>query len=52
MVKGLADLGIFGLTIPEAYGGYGFSSAAWIFLQTEDFALIAQRLGGVAIILC
>jgi acyl-CoA dehydrogenase family protein 9 len=28
-VKGLADLGIFGIAVPEEYGGYGFSSSAY-----------------------
>jgi acyl-CoA dehydrogenase family protein 9 len=35
VVKGLADLGIFGLTIPEAYGGYGFSSSAYCRVMEE-----------------
>ena len=35
VVRGLADLGIFGLTIPEAYGGYGFSSAAYCRVMEE-----------------
>ena len=29
VMKGLAELGAFGMTIPEAYGGYGFSSSAY-----------------------
>lgn len=35
VVEGLADLGIFGLTIPEAYGGYGFSSSAYCRVMEE-----------------
>jgi acyl-CoA dehydrogenase family protein 9 len=35
VVRGLADLGIFGLTIPEAHGGYGFSSAAYCRVMEE-----------------
>ena len=35
VVRGLADLGIFGLTIPEAYGGYRFSSAAYCRVMEE-----------------
>ena len=35
VVRGLADLGIFGLTIPEAYGGYGFSSSAYCRVMEE-----------------
>lgn len=35
VVRGLADLGIFGLTIPEEYGGYGFSSSAYCRVMEE-----------------
>ena len=35
VVRGLADLGIFGLTIPEAYGGYGLSAAAYCRVMEE-----------------
>ena len=35
VVKGLADLGIFGLTIPEEHGGYGFSSSAYCRVMEE-----------------
>ncbi len=35
MVRGLADLGIFGMTIPEAYGGYGFSASAYCRVMEE-----------------
>ncbi|MDQ5858904.1 MAG: acyl-CoA dehydrogenase family protein, partial [Acidobacteriota bacterium] len=35
VVRGLADLGVFGLTIPEAYGGYGFSSSAYCRVMEE-----------------
>jgi acyl-CoA dehydrogenase family protein 9 len=35
VVRGLADLGIFGLTIPEEYGGYGLSSAAYCRVMEE-----------------
>jgi acyl-CoA dehydrogenase family protein 9 len=35
VVKGLADLGAFGMTIPEAYGGYGFSSSAYCRVTEE-----------------
>lgn len=35
VVRGLAELGIFGLTIPEAYGGYGFSSSAYCRVMEE-----------------
>ena len=35
VVRGLAELGIFGLTIPEEYGGYGFSSSAYCRVMEE-----------------
>ena len=35
VVRGLADLGIFGLTIPEEYGGYGLSSSAYCRVMEE-----------------
>ena len=34
-VRGLADLGVFGMTIPEAYGGYGFSASAYCRAMEE-----------------
>ncbi len=35
VVRGLAELGIFGMTIPEAYGGYGFSASAYCRAMEE-----------------
>ncbi|HEX7251776.1 MAG TPA: acyl-CoA dehydrogenase family protein, partial [Thermoanaerobaculia bacterium] len=35
IVRGLADLGAFGMTIPEAYGGYGFSASAYCRVTEE-----------------
>ncbi|HEV8232018.1 MAG TPA: acyl-CoA dehydrogenase family protein [Thermoanaerobaculia bacterium] len=35
VVKGLADLGIFGIAVPEEYGGYGFSSSAYCRVMEE-----------------
>ncbi len=35
VMRGLADLGIFGMTIPEAYGGYGFSASAYCRVTEE-----------------
>ncbi|HEY6930500.1 MAG TPA: acyl-CoA dehydrogenase family protein [Thermoanaerobaculia bacterium] len=35
VVRGLADLGAFGMTIPEAYGGYGFSASAYCRVTEE-----------------
>jgi acyl-CoA dehydrogenase family protein 9 len=44
IVKGLADLGAFGMTIPEEYGGYGFSSSAYCRV-TEEIGTIDASLG-------
>lgn len=35
VVRGLAELGVFGMTIPEAYGGYGFSASAYCRVMEE-----------------
>jgi acyl-CoA dehydrogenase family protein 9 len=35
IVRGLAELGAFGMTVPEAYGGYGFSSSAYCRVTEE-----------------
>ena len=35
VVRGLAELGAFGMTIPEAYGGYGFSASAYCRVTEE-----------------
>jgi acyl-CoA dehydrogenase family protein 9 len=35
VVKGLGELGAFGMTIPEAYGGYGFSASAYCRVTEE-----------------
>ncbi len=35
VVKGLAELGAFGMTIPEAFGGYGFSASAYCRVAEE-----------------
>jgi len=35
VVRGLADLGTFGISIPEEYGGYGFSSSAYCRVMEE-----------------
>ncbi len=35
VVRGLAELGTFGMTIPEAYGGYGFSASAYCRVMEE-----------------
>jgi len=35
VVKGLADLGMFGISIPREYGGYDFSSSAYCRVMEE-----------------
>ena len=35
VIKGLGALGAFGMTIPEEYGGYGFSSSAYCRVTEE-----------------
>jgi len=35
VVRGLADLGIFGIAVPEEYGGYSFSSSAYCRVMEE-----------------
>src|SRR6266545_3111437 len=44
VMRGLADLGIFGMTIPEAYGGYGFSASAYCRVM-EEIGTIDASLG-------
>jgi acyl-CoA dehydrogenase family protein 9 len=44
VVRGLAELGAFGMTIPEAYGGYGFSSSAYCRV-TEEIGRTDASLG-------
>ena len=44
VVKGLAELGAFGMTIPEAYGGYGFSASAYCRV-TEEIGRTDASLG-------
>ena len=44
VMKGLAELGAFGMTIPEEYGGYGFSSSAYCRV-TEEIGTIDASLG-------
>ncbi|MFY9552885.1 MAG: acyl-CoA dehydrogenase family protein [Thermoanaerobaculia bacterium] len=44
VVKGLAGLGAFGMTIPEEYGGYGFSSSAYCRV-TEEIGTVDASLG-------
>jgi acyl-CoA dehydrogenase family protein 9 len=35
VVRGLAELGAFGMTIPEEFGGYGFSASAYCRVTEE-----------------
>ena len=44
VVKGLAELGAFGMTIPEEFGGYGFSSSAYCRV-TEEIGRTDASLG-------
>jgi acyl-CoA dehydrogenase family protein 9 len=44
VVAGLARLGAFGMAIPEAYGGYGFSSSAYCRV-TEEIGRTDASLG-------
>jgi acyl-CoA dehydrogenase family protein 9 len=44
VIRGLAELGAFGMTIPEAYGGYGFSSSAYCRV-TEEIGRTDASLG-------
>ena len=43
-MAGLAELGAFGMTIPEAYGGYGFSASAYCRV-TEEIGRTDASLG-------
>jgi acyl-CoA dehydrogenase family protein 9 len=49
LIRGLADLGVFGMAIPEQYGGYGFSASAYC-RATEEIgrtdAALAILIGG------
>ena len=44
VIQGLGALGAFGMTIPEEYGGYGFSSSAYCRV-TEEIGGIDASLG-------
>ncbi len=44
VVRGLAELGAFGMTIPEVYGGYGFSASAYC-RATEEIARTDASIG-------
>jgi acyl-CoA dehydrogenase family protein 9 len=49
VIRGLGELGIFGMTIPEAYGGYGFSASAYCRVTEEigrTDASLAILVGG------
>jgi len=49
VLSGLAEIGLFGMSIPEAYGGYGFSSTAYnrVFEEIASIdASLAVTLGG------
>jgi acyl-CoA dehydrogenase family member 9 len=44
VIRGLAALGTFGMTIPEEYGGYGFSASAYCRV-TEEVGTVDASLG-------
>src|SRR5262249_5187760 len=44
VVRGLAELGTFGMIIPEEYGGYGFSASAYCRV-TEEIGRTDASLG-------
>src|SRR5262249_50507956 len=44
IVRGLAELGAFGVTVPEAYGGYGVSSSAYCRV-TEEIGRMDAAIG-------
>ena len=44
VIRGLAELGAFGMTIPEEYGGYGFSASAYCRV-TEEIGRTDASLG-------
>src|SRR5207253_5644428 len=44
VIRGLAELGAFGMTIPEEYGGYGFSASAYCRV-TEEIGGIDASIG-------
>ena len=44
VIRGLAELGAFGMTIPEAFGGYGFSASAYCRV-TEEIGRTDASLG-------
>ncbi|MFQ5651796.1 MAG: acyl-CoA dehydrogenase family protein [bacterium] len=49
VIAGLAELGLFGMSIPEEYGGYGFSATAYnrVFEEVSGIdGSLAVTLGG------
>ena len=44
VISGLAQLGAFGMTVPEEYGGYGFSTSAYCRVM-EEVGTIDASLG-------
>ncbi|HEY7573797.1 MAG TPA: acyl-CoA dehydrogenase family protein, partial [Thermoanaerobaculia bacterium] len=44
VIRGLAELGAFGMTIPETYGGYGFSTSAYCRVM-EEIGMTDASLG-------
>ncbi len=44
VMRGLAELGAFGMTIPETFGGYGFSTSAYCRVM-EEIGMTDASLG-------
>ena len=47
VINGMKELGLFGLVIPEAYGGYGLSTTAYVKILEE----VAHYDGSMALII-
>jgi acyl-CoA dehydrogenase len=45
----LAELGLFGIEVPEEYGGAGISSFKFSAIQTEELARAAVSFGGSSV---
>src|ERR1700730_3982855 len=45
----LAELGLFGIEVPEEYGGAGIKSFKFSAIQTEELARAAVRFGGLRV---
>ncbi len=43
VIEELAEMGVFGLTIPEEYGGFGLSKASMVVVSEELIARLYRR---------